>query len=365
MILRLGGLAVSALAFALIAGAGLAAESSTPLSKGIASFGTYAAPALDAAKNQAAAWLKSAGKTDAATMQRFEAIWKGNRPLLDKVVRTLELGDPNAAALMRDARDLDAAAPRDVPSILKDTKVAPFLRNNLAIGYARILMTRKVYDEALEVLSHVKPEQTVDPSAFFFSKAVAEFTLMNKKEADETIAHLLDDVTDAPERYRMVGALMHLDMMTWRDKDLDWISRKMNIVRDRLEINRGGKKTQKIEREILVRLDEIIKEMENQQKKSSSSNGGSCPNGGPSQGGGPPQGNQASGSPATESGLPAGIAQGVADKKEDRKLVQEWGNLPEKERAAAQQDLSRRVPEKYQGAIQTYTRSISNKSGGQ
>lgn len=365
MTLRLGGLAVFALASALIAGGALAAESTSPLTKEIASFGTYSAPSVEAAKAKATEWLKSVGKTDAATTQQFEAIWKGNRPLLDKVVRTLELGDAGAAALMRDARDLDAPAPLEVPGILKDTKVSPFLRNNLAVGYARILMTRKVYDEALNVLGHVKPEQTVDPSAYFFSKAVAEFTLMNKKEADETINRLLDDVTDAPERYRMVAALMHLDMLTWRDKDLDWISRKMNIVRDRLEINRGGKKTQKIEREILVRLDEIIKEMENQQNKKSGSNGGSCPDGGPGQGSGPAQGNQPSGSPASESALPSGIAQGIAEKKEDRKLVQEWGNLPEKERAAAQQDLARRVPEKYQGAIQTYTRNISNKSGGQ
>jgi len=360
---KLAGLTVSALAFALLAGAALAADTK-PASKDIASFGTFAAPSVDAAKAQAAAWLKSVGKTDAATTQAFEAIWKGNRPLLDKVTRTLELGDPAAAKLMADIRDTETAAPQEVPALLKDTKVAAFLRNNLAVGYARALMNRKVYDEALEVLRVVKPEQTVDPAAYFFSKAVAEFTLMNKKEADETIARLLDDVADAPERYRMVGALMHLDMMTWQDKDLGWISRKMNIVKDRLEINRGGKKTQKIEREILVRLDEIIKEMENQQKKSSSSNGGSCPNGGPGQGGGPAQGNTPSG-PASESALPSGIAGGVADKREDKKLVQEWGNLPEKERAAAQQDLARRVPEKYQGAIRTYTQNISNKSGGQ
>lgn len=364
MKLRLGGLAFSALAVALIAGTAMAAEGTTPNTQGIASFGTFSSPTNDAARTQAAEWLKSAGKTDAASQQKFEAIWKGNRPLLDKVVRTLELGDANAATLMADIRDPDSAAPLEVPGILKDTKVSAYVRNNLAVGYARALMNRKVYDEALEVLRTVKPNQTVDPSAYFFSKAVAEFTLMMKKEADETITRLLDDVVDAPERYRMVGALMHLDMLTWQDKDLGWISRKMNIVKDRLEINRGGKKTQKIEREILVRLDEIIKELENQQKQSSSSNGGSCPNGGPSQGGGQAQGNQSSG-PASESALPSGVGQGIAEKKEDRKLAQEWGNLPEKERAAAQIDLSRRVPEKYQGAIKTYTKNISDKTGGQ
>jgi len=360
---RLGGLAVSTLALALIAGGARAADGDTKPTKDIASFGTFTAPAVDAARAQAAEWLKSVGKTDATTTAAFEALWKGNRPLLDKIPRTLELGDANVAKLMAEVRDPESAAPTAVPALLKDTKVATFVRANLALAYAKALLNRKVYDEAIEVLRAIKPEQTADPASYFFTKAVAEFTLLMKKDADDSVVRLLDDVADAPERYRMVAALMHLDMLTWQDKDLGWISRKMNVVKDRLEINRGGKKTQKIEREILIRLDEIIKELENQQKGSSSCSGGNCPNGGPSQGG-QAKGNTPSG-PASESALPAGIAGGVADKKEDKQLTKDWGNLPEKERTAVQQDLARRVPEKYRGTIQTYMQNISNRSGGQ
>jgi len=344
-----------------MAGGARAADGDKP-TKDIASFGTFTSPSADAARTQAAEWLKSTGKTDAASTAAFEAIWKGNRPLLDKVTRTLELGDANVAKLMAEVRDAESPSPTEVPALLKDVKVSAYVRANLAVAYAKALLNRKVYDEAIEVLRAVKPEQTVDPGSYFFTRAVAEFTLMMKKDADESVLRLLDDVADAPERYRMVAALMHLDMMTWQDKDLGWISRKMNVVKDRLEINRGGKKTQKIERDILVRLDEIIKELENQQKGSSSSSGGQCPNGGPSQGG-QAKGNTPS-SPASESALPAGIASGVADKKEDKKLTQDWGNLPEKERAQAQLDLSRRVPEKYQGMIKNYMQNISNKSSG-
>jgi len=355
------GLAVATLTLALTGGT-WAADGDKP-AKDIASFGTFASPSVDAARTQAAEWLKSVGKTDAATTAAFEAIWKGNRPLLDKVTKTLELGDANVAKLMTDVRDAEAPAPTEVPALIKDTKVPAFVRANLAVAFAKALLNRKVYDEAIEVLRAVKPEQTVDPSSYFFTRAVADFTLMMKKDADDSVVRLLDDVADAPERYRMVAALMHLDMLTWQDKDLGWISRKMNVVKDRLDINRGGKKTQKIEREILVRLDEIIKELENQQKGSCSCSGGQCPNGGPSAGG-PANGNTPSG-PASESALPSGIASGIAEKKEDKKLTQDWGNLPEKERAAAQVDLARRVPEKYQGMIKTYMQNISNKSGGQ
>lgn len=355
------GLAVAALAVALVGGARAEGEKPT---KDIASFGTFASPSVEAAKTQAAAWLASVGKTDAATLAAFDAAWKSNRPLLDKVIKTLELGDANVAKLMTEVRDADAPAPTEVPGLVKDTKVPVYVRANFALAYAKGLLNRKVYDEAIEVLRGVKPEQTCDPASYFFTKAVAEFTLLMKKDAGDSVVRLLDDVADAPERYRMVAALMHLDMLTWKDKDLDWISRKMNVVKDRLEINRGGKKTQKIEREILVRLDEIIKELENQQKGSSSSSGGQCPNGGPPSQGGQAQGNKSSG-PANESALPSAQAQGIAEKKEDKKLTQDWGNLPEKERAAAQQELSRRVPEKYRGTIEKYIQTIGNRSGGQ
>jgi hypothetical protein len=64
---------------------------------------------------------------------------------------------------------------------------------------------------------------------------------------------------------------MHFDMMTWQEKDLGWISRKMNVIKDRLGHARGGQKTQRMQKEVLVRLDEMIKELENQQKNSGGS----------------------------------------------------------------------------------------------
>jgi hypothetical protein len=77
---------------------------------------------------------------------------------------------------------------------------------------------------------------------------------------------LLDDVADAPERYKMVAALMVFDMMTWKDKDLGSIARKMDNIERRLDLSRGGPKTQKLQKEVVARLDELIKEKENQSK---------------------------------------------------------------------------------------------------
>jgi hypothetical protein len=57
-------------------------------------------------------------------------------------------------------------------------------------------------------------------------------------------------------------------MQTWKDKDLGWIARKMDNIERRLELARGGPQTQKMQTEVVRRLDEIIKELENQKKGS-------------------------------------------------------------------------------------------------
>jgi hypothetical protein len=364
MSMRCGRLAAVALsAVALCGGPLFAADADKKATREVASFGTLQAPKVEEARQQAQAWLKSVGKTDAASQQAFAAIWATDRPLLDKVARTLELGDANAAKLLAEARDPAAPAPTSVPALLKDTKLPTFFRANLALAYAKALCQRKVYDETIEALKQVKAEQVVDPAAYFFTRAVAEYTLMMKNEADSSVLRLLDDVADAPERYKMVAALMHFDMMTWQDKDLAWISRKMNIIRDRLELERAGQKTQTIQKEVLVRLDEMIKELENKQKQGGGggggANGGNCPPGGQS---GPPSGSQPNGTPAADSGLPSGNNAGQIDPKRLKEIADVWGSLPEKERAKAILELTRDMPEKYREAIKTYLQQISNKT---
>jgi len=246
----------------------LAAETKKPV-KEDSSFGAMKAVDAVEARKQAEAWLKTV-KTDDATQAKFKSLWESDRSLSDKVSSTLTLGDPAAAKLLAEAGDGDAPAPTEVPALFKDKKKSAFYRANLALAYAKALTTRKVYEEALESFAAVKPEEVVDPGVFFFHKAVCEYELMLKDRAEGSIDRLLVDVSDAPERYRMVAALMHFDMLTWQEKDLGWIARKMDNIQRRLDLRRGGKKTQKMQKEVLVRLDEMIKEIENKQKSGGS-----------------------------------------------------------------------------------------------
>ena len=112
---------VLSLPVALLCGAPLWADGAgkKPV-KDMPSFGVLRTPAADAVCAQAHAWLRSAGKTDAATQKAFDALWTADRPLLDKVVGTFTLGEPAAAQLLREARDPDAPAPTAVPDLTKD-----------------------------------------------------------------------------------------------------------------------------------------------------------------------------------------------------------------------------------------------------
>ncbi|HVS39983.1 MAG TPA: hypothetical protein VMS17_30775 [Gemmataceae bacterium] len=331
-------------------------------------FGVMSSTAPDAVKAQALDWLKSVGKTDEASLKSFEAIWSTDRPTLDKLAGTFALGNADAGKLLADARNPDAAAPQEPPAVVSDDKQSPFFRSNFALVYAKSLSDRHVYEQVLDTLKTVKAEQTVDPSTYFFTLAVSEHALIMKDQALDSIDHLLADVSDAPQRYRTVGALMAFDMANWKDggqdiaSRLDPLTRKMRAVKDRLDLERGGEKTQKMEKEIVFRLDEVIKELENQQKgngSGSASNNGNCPPGGDRDA----QNNQniTSTSPAKDDYLNQGKTEGKIDAKKLADNAAQWGNMKPKERADAMRDMTKDLPPDLRDQVERYFKELSQR----
>jgi hypothetical protein len=350
------------IAFALLAafvvGSGLRADDAGKRAlREKATFGLLQAPSSDEGRNRALAWLKAAGKEDAVTIAAFDALWKADRPLLDRVAKTLELGDADAKKLLDDARDPKTPAPTTVPAIIKDAKRPAFYRANLALAYAKALSERRVYEEGLDALKAVRVEDVVDPSSYLFYKAVAEHALLKKAEADDSILRLLDDVVDAPERHKMIAALMHFDMRQWRDKDLGWIARKMNNIERRLDLSRGGPKTQKMQKEVVMRLDEIIKQLE----KDRESNGGNCPNGGNAN---RPSNTNRPSSPMQDSQIANTTGPGNVDPKKFQQMAKEWGKLPERERAKAMVELTKDLPPRHREVIESYFKKLASADNG-
>lgn len=314
-------------------------------------FGSLSPMSEETARQLTLDWLRQTGRIDEPTYLAFLAIWShSDVPVLNRVTATFALADADAALLLSEARDPFQLAPLAVPPILRDTKRPVFLRANLALAYARALSKRRAYEESLEALKPFRPEDVVDPCAFLFHRAVAEHALMHKDEALRSINRMLDDGVDVPERYRMVAVLMAFDMQTWRDKDLGAIARKMNAIERRLDLARGGPQTQKIQKEVVARLDEIIKELENQTK--SECNGGSCPDGGQPLGGTP-------NSPMRDSKIAPTSGPGNVDPKKLENIARAWGKLPEKERAQAMQELTRDMPPRYREVIEAYFRKLA------
>lgn len=326
-------------------------------------FGTLSPINEQAARRQAYQWLqKSDNMTDTARAA-FNKLWaEKDLTVLDRITGTFELADADAAKLLKLARDRQAAAPTTVPKVFSDTTKSEFFRANLALAYAKALSTRKVYEESLNVLKQFKVEQVSDPASFLFHKAVAEHAMLEKDAAMQTIARLLDDVPAAPERYKMVATLMFFDIAQWKKKDLEAISRKMKNIERRLDLERGGKETQKQQKEVVLRLDELIKELENQSKSGGTCSGGNCPGGSQGQpGNGTPGSNIQASSPQQDSNGGNGSGPGKVDRRKIEEIAKAWGKLPPKEQARRTKELLQGYPPEYRKILEEYFRRQRNK----
>jgi len=348
-------LTAAALSTGLALGVALPATAAEKKATTEFTFGVLRTASPEAARNQSQDWLKGVGKLD---QKAFDAIWATEDfTILDKVAETLKLGSPEAAKILTASAKADREAPKEVPALLKDAKQNAFFRANLALAFGRDLSSARVYEEALEALDSIQPEMVVEPSTYFFHKAVAEHALMKKDKATKTVFRMLDDVPDAPDRYKMLATIMLVDMMGWKkdEKDLGNIVKLMDNSERRLDLNRPGKITQDIQKKIVFRLDELIKEKENQ-AKGGQGNGGNCPGGGkPGQG---PGGANPS-SPMQDSNPGGGSGPGNVLEQKIKHYQDNWGKMPEHERARAIQELTRDLPPRYSKVIEDYFKSLN------
>jgi hypothetical protein len=331
---------ILAVAFCCLASASSAAD-----------FGALEASGADAVKARAIAWLKDTGKFDAGMQSQVEAIWRQkDRSALERLADTFALGNAEARRLLAEARDPKAPAPTKVPGLLTDPKQPAFFRANLALAYGRALSLRRVYEEALAVLKTARAEDVVDPASYFFQRAVCEYVLLQKAEAQKTINRLVDDVK-GPQRYQIVAVLMLMDMQTWKEKDLGAVARKMGNIERRLELARGGPETQKLQKDVIRRLDELIKELE---KKNPPGDGPTPPDPKP----GDPKGGRR---PLDEPQIGGPGGTGKVFRQRFNQLKERWGIMQPRQRDEALQELTRGMPPRYREAIENYFRNLTKK----
>jgi hypothetical protein len=331
---------------AAVLGVGTLNSPATAAEPAVAVFGQYRTPSADAVCASALEWLREVSKNDEAALKQFQSIWEAaDRMALDRLADSFALGSADAARLLTDARDA-ALRPGETPALFNDRKAPAFFRANLALAYAKSLTNRKVYEEALPALQTIRPDDVVDPAGYFFHKALAEFNLGRKADAQKTIAKLTD-VVDAPDRYQQLAVLMKLEMDGWKNRDLADASRRMQNVGRRLDLSRGGPETQRQQREIVKILDELI----DKQRPPEPPGPEPTPPGPPGPEPAPPM-------PPLVPGVPGGDPSGPGNVNNILlpQIISNWGRLPEKERAQIILSMTRNMPPQYRQAIEEYFR---------
>jgi hypothetical protein len=306
------------------------------------------------AKTKALAWLKGL-KDDEATLRAFDALWANDdRTVLDLVAETLALGDAEAAKLLAGAADESALLPDGPPPATRDRSRPEFYRSNLGLAYGRTLANRGLYQESLDVLRLVRPEQVVDPAAYHFHRAVGEYNLLLADEAKQSIARL-GDVADAPARYTALAAIMTEDMKQWKTGDLAWIAKRMKTIHDRLAQAHAGNQTRKHQLEVIALLNKLIEEEDPPPPPGTPGKPGKP---GPPVIGPPlppvPQ------PPPFPPPFPPGVPIGGPGNVDSRNLGQAawFVKLPEVERAAVLTQIRRSLPAESRELIENYQRRI-------
>ncbi len=265
--------------------------------------------------------------------------------LLVRVALSYALADTQAAEVVK-----ICSSPRIhliLPSFpwLQDPKTDPYMAANLRLLYGRWLVHEMLYEEALEMLGDLNPEDVADPASLLFYQSVANYFLLHQEEGLRRLEALLREPDQCPRRYVALATLMQEDLKTLREETLDHIARRMKDVERRLGLYRAGPKVRHIQDKIVEDLDKIIKRLEEQQQQ---------------QGGGGSAGGRTirSTRPAPDSRIIGGKGPGEVEKR-DVGAGSGWGNLPPKQREEVLQQIGRDFPAQYRDKIEQYFRKLA------
>ena len=298
----------------------------------------------DAVQAEVLAAVAASGAAPAART-KAEALWALPKPatedeLLLRVAETCALVNQDAAKLVALCRQPRNQLTAPAPTWLRSSGVPPVFANNLRLFYAQWLVHESLYDEALEQLSGLKPDDVAAPASLLFYQGVVYRALLDKDSGLRSIDELLQGAEASPRRYVALARLMQEDLKGLQDDTLDHVARRMGDIRRRLDLGRAGSKVRKEEDGVIKSLDKMIKKLEDQQQQ---------------QAGG---GNLQPSRPAQQSRIMDGKGPGNVTKK-NIGSESGWGNLPPKERERAMQEIGRDFPSHYRDVIEQYFRRLA------
>ncbi len=317
---------------------------------------TWAMPDAAAVRASAFEWLHAAvaaGTAPADAVERAEAAWRSvgdpeGRDLLDAVVDTVVAAEPRAATLS------GAAASSGDLAWLDDASTPAFVRDAVRLWWARDLVRRDRFDEALPILADLDVRTSVDPAMLLFHRAACQHWLLDIDAAIESLDLLLEREGEIPARYVRIARLLRADVATLDKESLDHIARRMRDAGRRLEHGRTGRGTRDVQDGVVASLDRLIERLEEQQQNDDESESASGGGGGAGQG--------AAGRPMDDSRI-AGTRGAGEVRSRELAPGDGWGNLPPHERDRALQQIGREFPPHYREAIEQYFKRLA--TGGE
>jgi len=276
------------------------------------------------------AW-RSAGEDDAA--------------LLDRLANSLAKADERVAELAAFCSGSMRPGPLPEFAWLANSETPRLVRHNMRLYLARWLVQQAYFDEALAWTDGLAIDDVVSPDALLFYRAIAHHRLVQPNEADAALGRLMQREAGLPTRYQKLASLMRQDLAGLEDESLDHIARRMEDIQRRLALGRSGKRVQGVENGVIESLDKLIKQAEAQAAQQQAQCNGSS-------------GGQPSGTPMQDSRIAELKGPGKVEPRDVGRGTG-WGNLPDKDREKALQEIGREFPSHYREVIEEYFRRLA------
>lgn len=293
-------------------------------------------------KTRTIAGLKTSKIEHEAHAHEIDVVWRSPISATEAVALSLSVCHEPTKQLLHTVNLLDGTTTGPVPPILLDDSIDPFLRSNLGLWTAQILIRHQMLDEAMAVLDVVRSQEVADPASYHFHVALCAYRLSNVLRAIQSL-DALSGLSNVPRRYLAVARQIKDALQNSEPGSLESIARDMKDIGRRLDLGRSDQRIQEMEADVVKRLDVLIDDLERrkqvEQEQTSNTMKPTNPN----------QDDQAA--------TVMGKGEVAPHRSNDRRS---WGNLPAKERERALQEIGRDLPGPYRGAVQQYFRRLAN-----
>jgi hypothetical protein len=247
-----------------------------------------------------------------------------------------------ALASRWDACRRDGWRSASLRTALVDSSRDPSARANVALAVGRELVRANLVEEAAALLEPLKPGDVADVAALHFYRAGCRFR-MGKREPALADLDALAALPAIPERFRVVGEQLRASLKSLEPASLPGIAHDMREIERRLRLGRPDQRTRDMQKDVVTRLDAMIKNMENRQKQ--------------------PEQSTTPSSPSEDDRILGGKGSDEVESKKFRDY-RAWGDLPAKEREKALQSIGKDFPVRYRDAVEEYFRKLATQPAG-